>query len=50
MAPMRFVSPDLAGLPPPPAVEGLDFEAIVAARLAELAIRLDDARLDDIYT
>ena len=48
MAPMRFVSPDLAGLPPPPAVEGLDFEAIVAGRLAELEVKLGEAGLDDI--
>jgi phage-related baseplate assembly protein len=48
MAPMRFVSPDLAGLPPPPAVEALDFEALLAARLADLDTLLGEAGLDDI--
>jgi phage-related baseplate assembly protein len=36
----RFVAPNLAGLPPPPAVEVLDFEAILAARIADLQGRL----------
>ncbi|USQ97243.1 baseplate assembly protein [Caulobacter sp. RL271] len=37
----RFVAPNLAGLPPPPAVEALDFETILAARIADLQGRLE---------
>lgn len=48
MAAMRFVAPPLANLPPPPAVEGLDFEVLLQARLDELGERLTDAGLDDI--
>lgn len=35
----RFVSPNLAGLAPPPGVEDLDYEAILAARLEDLGDR-----------
>lgn len=44
----RFVSPNLAGLAPPPAVETLDFEAILAARLADLGTRAIAAGLTDV--
>lgn len=44
----RFVAPNLAGLPPPPAIEVLDFEAIVAARIADLTTRLDAKGLTDV--
>jgi phage-related baseplate assembly protein len=45
---MRFVSPDLASLPPPPAIEGLDFESILASRLADLGARLAAQDLPDV--
>jgi phage-related baseplate assembly protein len=44
----RFVSPDLSGLAPPPAVESLDFESILAARKADLATRATGAGLTDL--
>lgn len=44
----RFVSPDLSGLAPPPAVENLDFEAILTARKADLAARAIAAGLTDL--
>ena len=37
----RFVSPDLSRLPAPDALEALDFEALVAARLATLKTRAE---------
>jgi phage-related baseplate assembly protein len=37
----RFVSPDLSRLPAPSALEALDFEALVAARLATLVERAE---------
>ena len=37
----RFVSPDLSRLPAPSALEALDFEALVTARLATLKTRAD---------
>lgn len=44
----RFVSPNLAGLAPPPAIETLDYEAILAARLADLGTRAVTAGLTDV--
>lgn len=44
----RFVSPNLAGLAPPPAVENLDFETILAARVADLSTRAVAAGLTDV--
>lgn len=43
----RFLAPDLSALPPPPAVEALDYEATVAARKADLDARLRAANLDE---
>lgn len=44
----RFVAPNLAGLPPPPALEAIDFEAMRDARLADLAARLEAKDLDEV--
>lgn len=44
----RFVAPDLAGLPPPPAIEVLSFEAILAARIADLQGRLEAKGLTEV--
>lgn len=41
----RFVDIDLADLPAPDALEALDFEALLAARKAELLARIDDEDL-----
>jgi phage-related baseplate assembly protein len=43
----RFLAPDLSALPPPPAIEVLDYEATVTARKADLSARLRIAGQDE---
>lgn len=44
----RFSAPNLAGLPPPPAIEVLDYEAIRASRISDLDARLRAAGQGDV--
>lgn len=44
----RFASPNLAGLPPPDALGAVDYEAMLAARIADLKARLTAAGLPDV--
>lgn len=44
----RFISPNLAGLPPMPAIETLDFDGLLNARLADLAARFTAAGAPDM--
>lgn len=44
----RFVAPNLSELDPPDAIEALDFETILAARIADLGTRATSAGLTDV--